>query len=91
MRPVHPEKAASPIVMTELGMVIDTSPAHPEKAPSPILVIESGIVNDASFLYFSDLLKTVLELVVFRISFSFGRHIDSSMILIYTCLRYDQI
>ena len=53
MRPLHPSKANSPILVTEFGMVIDVKPEQPEKAPSPILVTEFGIVIDVKPVQFS--------------------------------------
>ena len=41
---MHPSKAQSPILFTELGIVIEVRPRHPPKAPSPILFTELGIV-----------------------------------------------
>ena len=32
VKPVHPEKAYSPMLVTELGMVKDVKPLHPAKA-----------------------------------------------------------
>jgi hypothetical protein len=31
MTPLHPWKAFHPIVVTDVGMMIDVSPVHPEK------------------------------------------------------------
>ena len=44
--PVHPEKAQSPILVTELGIVTEVRPLQPSKADSPILVTELGIVTE---------------------------------------------
>ena len=43
-------KAASPILVTEFGIVIDVKLLQPEKALSPILVTEFGIVIDVKLL-----------------------------------------
>lgn len=40
------KKAFSPIAVTELGIVMDSSLEHPKKAHSPIVVTNSGIVMD---------------------------------------------
>ena len=42
----QPLKAYLPILVTELGIVIDVMPEQPEKAELPILVTELGIVID---------------------------------------------
>ena len=46
MRLEQPLKAYLPILVTELGIVIDVMPEQPEKAELPILVTELGIVID---------------------------------------------
>ena len=46
MRPLHFSKAASPILVTEFGIVIDVKLLQPWKATSPILVTEFGMVID---------------------------------------------
>ena len=46
MRPVQCQKAYSPILVTEFGIVIDVRPVQPPKAEEPILVTEFGIVMD---------------------------------------------
>ena len=43
-------KALSPILVTELGIVIDVKLGQILKAPSPILVTELGIVIEVKFL-----------------------------------------
>ena len=40
VKPVQPENAASPILVTEFGMVIEVKPEQPMNAASPILVTE---------------------------------------------------
>ena len=45
VRPEQPEKALSPILVTELGMVREVRPEQPEKAYSPILVTPSLITT----------------------------------------------
>ena len=44
--PEQPEKASSPIEVTELGMVIEASPEQPAKAEPPISVTELPMVTD---------------------------------------------
>ena len=51
--PLQPDKAQSPILVTEFGMVIDVKPMHPLKASHPILVTEFGMVTDVKPLHFS--------------------------------------
>ena len=46
--PLHPQKAAFPILVTELGSTTNVSPLHVKKAPSSILMTESGITIDVS-------------------------------------------
>ena len=46
VRPLQPEKAYSPIDVTELGMVTDVRPLQSKKAHSPIFVTELGIITD---------------------------------------------
>ena len=60
VRPLHPSKANSPILVTEFGMVIDVKPEQPEKAPSPILVTEFGIVTDVKPLQSSKTLFSII-------------------------------
>ena len=43
--PLQSLKAESPIVFTELGMVIDVRPLQPSKAPLPISVTELPMVS----------------------------------------------
>lgn len=44
--PVHPLKALSPIVSTELGIIsFPLNPVHPSKADSPIVFTLSGITR----------------------------------------------
>ena len=43
-----PEKAASPIAVTESGTTNDVNEEHPQKAQSPIAVTESGTTNDVN-------------------------------------------
>ena len=50
MRPLHLEKAAFPILVTEFGIVTDVRPLQPEKAAPSILVTEFGIVTDVKLL-----------------------------------------
>jgi len=47
-KPVQPKKADSPIVITELGIVMEVSPVQPEKARQPMDVTELGIVMEVS-------------------------------------------
>ena len=49
MRLLQKAKAASPILATELGIVMEVR-LQPEKAPSPILVTELGIVTEVRLL-----------------------------------------
>ena len=44
VRPVQPEKAEDPMLVTSLGMVISVNPAQPENACSPMVVTGSGMV-----------------------------------------------
>ena len=44
--PLQPDKALSPILVTEFGMVIDVKPLQSQKARSPILVTEFPMVTD---------------------------------------------
>ena len=46
--PVHPEKADSPMEVTELGMVTEVSPEQPRKADEPMEVTELGMVTEES-------------------------------------------
>ena len=46
VKPLQPEKAFSPILVTEFGIVTDVKPLQLEKAPSLILVTEFGMVID---------------------------------------------
>ena len=46
VRPVQPENASSPILVTLFGMVIELRPAHPEKAELPILVTLLPMVTE---------------------------------------------
>ena len=46
VKPLQPEKAFSPINVTEFGIVTDVKPLQLEKAPSLILVTEFGMVID---------------------------------------------
>ena len=48
---VQPKKAPFPILVTELGIVIDVKPLHSEKALFPILFTELGIVTDVKPLH----------------------------------------
>ena len=50
VKPVQPEKAAVPIVVTELGMVTEVRPVQPEKAQSPIDVTWLPMVTDFIFV-----------------------------------------
>ena len=59
MRPLQPEKADSPILVTELGIVTEVRPLHSEKANLSILVtgystsftlIEEGIVISPEYI-----------------------------------------
>ena len=50
VKPEQPEKAPSPILVTEFGMVIDVKPEQPRKAKLPILVTEFGIVTEVKRL-----------------------------------------
>ena len=50
MRLLQPEKALSPILVTELGIVTEVRPLQFSKAPSPILVTELGIVTEVRLL-----------------------------------------
>ena len=40
----QPEKAASPMLVTELGILMEVKELQPEKADSPMLVTELGIL-----------------------------------------------
>ena len=44
--PLQPNKAQSPILVTEFGMEIDVKPVQLWKALCPILVTEFGMVTD---------------------------------------------
>ena len=44
VRPKQSQKARSPILVTEFGMVMEVRPEQPSKAKPPILVTEFGIV-----------------------------------------------
>ena len=46
VKPLQPEKAQPPILVTEFGMVTDVKPLHQAKASRPILVTEFGMVID---------------------------------------------
>ena len=46
VKPVQPEKADSPIVVTELEMVTEVKPVQPLKAPSAITVHPSFKIID---------------------------------------------
>ena len=49
--PVHPEKAQSPILVTELGIVTEVRLLQLKKAQPPILVTELGIVTEVRPLH----------------------------------------
>ena len=49
-KPLQPEKALLPMLVTELGMVIDVKPLQAAKAPLPMIVTDSGIVTDVKLL-----------------------------------------
>ena len=44
VRPLQPEKASLPMLVTLLGMVTDVRPLQPEKASLPMLVTLLGMV-----------------------------------------------
>ena len=45
VKPEQPEKALSPIDVTEFGMITEVKPPpQPQKAPGPIVVTELGII-----------------------------------------------
>ena len=46
VKPVQPSKAPSPILVTELGIVIEVKPLHLQKASDSISVTELGIVTE---------------------------------------------
>ena len=46
VKPVQPEKALQPILVTDLGMVTEVKPVQPEKAILPMLVTDSGMVTE---------------------------------------------
>jgi hypothetical protein len=46
VRPLQPEKAYSPMLVTLLGIVMEERPLQPEKALSPMLVTLLGIVME---------------------------------------------
>ena len=48
VRLMHSRNARSPIVVTELGIVIESSPVQPAKVPFPIVLTELGINTDFS-------------------------------------------
>ena len=50
VRPLQLTKALSPILVTELGIVIEVRPLHVQKAKFPILVTELGIVTEVRLL-----------------------------------------
>ena len=43
MRPLQPENAEPPMLVTESGIVTDVRPLQPENAELPMLVTEFGI------------------------------------------------
>ena len=45
-----PSKASYPIVVTEVGMVIEVKPLQPSKAYFPIVVTELGMVTEVKLL-----------------------------------------
>ena len=49
--PLQPQKAAFPMLVTLLGMVMEVSP-QPAKAPYPMLVTLLGMVTEVSSLQF---------------------------------------
>ena len=51
MRLLQPEKAAFPILVTELGIVTEVRLWHLQKALFPILVTELGIVTEVRLLH----------------------------------------
>ena len=56
VKPLQPEKAFCPILVTEFGMVTDVKPPQYWKALSPILVTEFPMVIDVKPLQYSYLL-----------------------------------
>ena len=46
VKPVHPEKALSPMLVTELGISTDVKPVHSLKALLPMLLTELPIVKE---------------------------------------------
>ena len=50
-KPLQPEKAAFPMLVTLLGMVTDVRPRHSVKARSPMLVTLLGMVTDVRLLH----------------------------------------
>ena len=62
--PAQPRKAASPILVTLLGMVMEVSP-EVEKASTPILVTLLGIVMEVSLEQ-----PEYLQLVVYQLIYN---------------------
>ena len=61
VKPVQPEKASFPMVVTALPMVTEVKPLQPEKALSPMEMTEAGIVKVVNLLHFAnDLLRIVI-------------------------------
>ena len=50
-KPVQREKAAYPMLVTLLGMVIEVKPVQSEKAAYPMLVTQLGIVTEVILLH----------------------------------------
>ena len=46
VKPVQPEKADSPILVTDSPIVTEVKPVQPSKAQSPILVTDAGIATE---------------------------------------------
>ena len=67
-REAQPEKAHSPILVTESGMVIEVREEQPPKAESPILVTEEGITT--SFALPLYLINTPFSICASRIKSS---------------------
>ena len=65
VKPLQPEKAPPPILVTEFGIVTDVKPLQPEKALFPILVTEFGIVTDVKPKQLAKALAPILDTVYF--------------------------
>ena len=63
VKPLHSQKANSPISVTELGIVTEVKPLQPSKAFSPMEVTELGIVKVVNLLHFANDLLRIVETV----------------------------